>query len=125
MIPELGHYALMLALCLAILQVILPIIGVSRANVAYQAATPYLAIGQLVFVGASFLALAYAFISNDFTVAYVAENSNTHLPLIYRFCAVWGAHEGSLLLWVFILTVWMAAVSIFSRHLPLDMWQEY
>jgi cytochrome c-type biogenesis protein CcmF len=120
-IPELGHYALILALCLAILQVILPIIGVARANVAYQSATPYLAIGQLIFVGVSFFALAYAFITNDFTVAYVAENSNTHLPLIYRFCAVWGAHEGSLLLWVFILTLWMAAVSILSRHLPLDM----
>ncbi|HYF97605.1 MAG TPA: heme lyase CcmF/NrfE family subunit, partial [Coxiellaceae bacterium] len=63
----------------------------------------------------------YAFITNDFSVRYVAENSNSTLPLIYRFCAVWGAHEGSLLLWVYLLTLWMAAVSIFSLHLPLTL----
>lgn len=121
MIPELGHYALILALCLAMLQVIWPIIGFIYAKVVYQQMAPYLAVGQFVLVGISFFSLAYAFISNDFTVAYVAQNSNTQLPFIYRFCAVWGAHEGSLLLWVFILTAWMAAVSIFSRQLPIDM----
>lgn len=121
MIIEFGHYALILALCLAILQVILPTVGVFRSVPAYQATAPYLAFSQFIFVAISFFILAYGFLTNDFTVAYIAENSNTHLPFIYRFCAIWGAHEGSLLLWVFILTIWMAAVSVFSRHLPLDM----
>src|SRR3990167_5196682 len=121
MIPEFGHYALILALCFAMLQVVLSTIGILCHLSTYQVISRSLSLGQCVLVGISFFALAYAFISNDFTVAYVATNSNTHLPLIYRFCAVWGAHEGSLLLCVFILTIWMFAVSIASRHLPIDM----
>ena len=121
MIPELGHYAIILALCLALTQAALPLIGAATNNLAYMNLSRFTAIGQFAFVGFSFFILAYCFITNDFSVAYVAENSNTHLPLIYRFCAVWGAHEGSLLLWIFILTVWTAAVSIFSRSLPLKM----
>ena len=121
MIPELGHYAIILAFCLAIGQAILPLVGVARNNRALMQLSRSAAFGQCFFVGLAFAALAYSFLTNDFSVAYVAENSNTHLPWVYRFCAVWGAHEGSLLLWVFILTLWMSAVSIFSRQLPLDM----
>lgn len=121
MLPELGHYTLILALSMAIIQASIPLLGAWRGHVAYMQLSRYTAFGQLFFVGFSFFALAYCFISNDFSVAYVAENSNTKLPIIYRFCAVWGAHEGSLLLWVFILSIWSTAVSVFSRHLPLEM----
>ncbi len=106
MIAEMGHYAIILALCLAIVQIILPQIS------------KYTARGQWVMIALSFMALAYALITNDFSLAYVAANSNSHLPIIYRFCALWGAHEGSLLLWVFILSSWMVAISFFSRQLP-------
>lgn len=109
MIPELGHYALILALCLSVVQVISPSIA------------KYTARGQCFFVGISFFALAYALLTNDFSVAYVAANSNSHLPAVYRFCALWGAHEGSLLLWVFILTGWMTAISYINRQLPSDI----
>lgn len=111
MLPELGHYALILALCLAVTQVTLPVWG----GVRLARSTAY---GQCVMIGAAFFILAYAFLSNDFTVAYVATNSNSQLPAIYRFCAVWGAHEGSFLLWVLLLSVWMAGVARFSHHLP-------
>src|SRR5262249_25529052 len=72
------------------------------------------------FISLAFFSLAYAFLTNDFSVAYVANNSNTQLPWFYRFCAIWGAHEGSLLLWVFILNIWMSAVAICSARLPLE-----
>lgn len=121
MIPELGHYALILALTLGILQASLPLIGAWKHNIPYMQLAQYTSIGQFIFVATSFFILAYCFLTNDFSVSYVAKNSNLHLPLIYRFCAIWGAHEGSLLLWVFILSIWTLAVSIFSRRLPLEM----
>ena len=121
MIPELGHYALFLAIALAVCQVILPLRGAAIGNTVYMQLSRYTAWGQFCVVGLAIATLAYAFITNDFSVAYVAENSNSRLPLIYRFCAVWGAHEGSLLLWVFILTGWMAAVSVFSKQLPEEI----
>jgi len=124
MIPELGHYAIVLAFCLAIGQVVLAFIRIVRGRYTQGALirmSRSATLGQCFFVGVAFFVLAYSFLVNDFSVAYVAENSNTHLPWIYRFCAVWGAHEGSLLLWVFILTIWMSAVAIFSRQLPVDM----
>jgi len=120
-IPEIGHYSLILALCLALVQATVPFVGAQRQNISYMQLAKFTARGQLFFVGTAFLALAYSFLVNDFSVAYVADNSNSHLPAIYRFCAVWGAHEGSLLLWVFMLTVWMTAVSIFSKSLPLKI----
>jgi len=101
MIPEFGQYVLILAFCLALIQGTLPFIGASRNNLYYMQLSRYTAIGQLLFVGFSFFTLMFLFGANDFSVAYVAENSNTHLPLMYRLSAVWGAHEGSLLLWVF------------------------
>jgi len=121
MIPELGQYALILAMCLALVQSTLPLAGSFSNNAKLIRLGHFTAWGQLFFIGLSFVILAYAFVSNDFSVAYVAENSNRHLPLIYRFCAVWGAHEGSMLLWVFILSIWMTLVSLFSRRLPNDV----
>lgn len=120
-IPELGKFTLILALMLSLLQIIFPLWGAARNMVAYMLVARLAALMQFILVSISFFALAYAFVTNDFSVRYVAENSNTALPWIYRFCAVWGAHEGSLLLWVYLLTVWMAAVSIFSQSLPLVM----
>jgi cytochrome c-type biogenesis protein CcmF len=115
MVPELGHYALFLALCLAAAQVLWPLRGAVACNTAYMQLGCYTAWGQFLLTGLAIGTLAYAFLTNDFSVAYVAENSNSRLPAIYRFCAVWGAHEGSLLLWVFILTGWMAAIALLSR----------
>ena len=118
MIAELGHFALILALCMALVQTILPIAGAARGNAAWMAAARPAAWAQFLMVGTAFAALTYAFIVHDFSVAYVAHNSNLSLPLQYRISAVWGAHEGSLLLWVTILSVWSVAVSMFSRSLP-------
>ncbi len=119
MIAELGHFALVLALCLALAQAIFPLIGASLGKISWMQLARPLSYGQFFFLSFAFAALAFAFITNDFSLRYVAENSNSHLPTIYRFCAVWGAHEGSLLLWVFILSGWTAAVATFSRSLPL------
>jgi cytochrome c-type biogenesis protein CcmF len=121
MIPEFAHYALILALCLALIQSIVPLWGAQTNRVLWMQTARFTSIGQVTFISFAFFALAYAFVSNDFSVAYVAQNSHTQLPFIYRFCAVWGAHEGSLLLWVFILSIWMAAIAIFSQQLPLDI----
>ena len=117
MIPELGHFALILALAVAILQGTLPLIGAQRGRAAWIALARPAAQMQFLLVAGAFAALAWSFLVNDFSVAYVAEHSNSLLPAIYRFCAVWGGHEGSLLLWVFMLAVWTLAVSLFSRSL--------
>ncbi|MCW5590181.1 MAG: heme lyase CcmF/NrfE family subunit [Legionellales bacterium] len=121
MIPELGHFALILALCLACFQAFLPVLGSFLKRSQWMAVAKPAAMGQAIFVTLAFLALAWAFAQNDFSVLYVAQNSNTHLPLFYRVCAVWGAHEGSLLLWMQILACWTLAVCFFSKNLPRDM----
>lgn len=121
MIPEFGQYALILALCLALLQASLPLLGIHYGRDHWLQLARPLAFGQLGFILLAFACLAFAFLNNDFSVTYVAANSNSQLPAIYRFCAVWGAHEGSLLLWVLLLNVWTAAVAAFSRSLPLDI----
>ena len=121
MIPELGHFALILALCLALAQGILPLIGAHRGNLAWMALARPAATGQFVFLSIAFLSLTYCFVVNDFSVLYVASNSNSALPVQYRVAAVWGAHEGSLLLWACILSVWTLAVTIYSRSLPQAM----
>jgi len=120
MIPELGHLALILALCLAAVQAGLGLAGAQRADAAWMAVARPAAVTQSVFLLGAFASLAYAFLGNDFSVAYVAENSNALLPWPYRITAVWGAHEGSLLLWVTVLGLWTLAVVRFSRHLPLE-----
>ncbi len=120
-IPELGKFALILAFAVSLVQIVFPLWGAATNNAPYMRLARLGALLQALLVSISFFTLVYAFVANDFSVRYVAENSNSALPLVYRFCAVWGAHEGSLLLWVYLLTLWMAAVSIFSLHLPLSL----
>jgi len=121
MIPELGQFALALALCLALVQWVLPIAGAARGNAAWMAVARPAAQGQFVFVAIAFGCLAWSFANNDFSVLNVATNSNSHLPLHYRIAATWGSHEGSMLLWVLVLTIWTVAVTVFSRHLPREV----
>jgi cytochrome c-type biogenesis protein CcmF len=121
MIPELGHIALILALVLAMVQGTLPLVGASRGVAAWMNVARPAAQGQFVFVVIAFSCLTYAFIHNDFSVTYVAAHSNSALPLVYRVAGVWGGHEGSLLLWVLMLTLWTLAVTVFSRRLPDDI----
>ena len=121
MIPELGHFALIIALLLALTQAILPLVGAQRGNLTLMGVARPAAQGQFVFVALAFGCLAYSFLTNDFSVLNVAKNSFSQLPEVYRFTATWGSHEGSLLLWVLILAFWSTAVSVFSRHLPEDM----
>ena len=104
MIPELGHFALILALTMALSQSVLPLIGAKTGNVAWMALARPSAWGQFLFVGLAYGCLTYAFINNDFSVLLAAQHSNSTLPLIYRITAVWGNHEGSILLWSLILS---------------------
>ena len=121
MIPELGHLAMILALCLACVQGTLPLIGAWRGDRQWMSLAQPAAWGQFAFLAFAFVCLTYAFMVDDFSVSYVAQNSNSALPWYYKFSAVWGAHEGSLLLWAFILSAWTFAVSVFSRQLPEEM----
>jgi cytochrome c-type biogenesis protein CcmF len=121
MIPELGNFALILAMLLALIQGTLPIIGAARGIPSWIALARPAVQGQFVFIAISFGCLAYSFVSNDFSVHNVASHSNSELPLHFRFAATWGSHEGSLLLWVLLLAGWSVAVSVFSRQLPDDM----
>ena len=121
MIPELGQFALVLALILALMQGTLPLVGAARGESSWMNLARPAAQGQFVFIAIAFGCLTYAFVVNDFSVLYVASNSNSALPLQYRIAAVWGGHEGSLLLWVLMLSLWTMAVSVFSSHLPDDI----
>jgi cytochrome c-type biogenesis protein CcmF len=121
MIPEIGQFALALALCLALCQAVLGLVGAARGNRLWMGAVRSAARGQFAFVAIAFACLTYAFVANDFTVAYVASNSNSALPLAYRVSGVWGGHEGSMLLWILMLGVWTSGVTLFSRQLPDDM----
>ena len=118
MLPELGQLALILALLLSAVQFVLPLIGAHIGNQALIRVARPAAAGQFVFVAMAFGVLTYAFLNQDFSVAYVAQNSNLVLPWYYRLSAVWGAHEGSLVLWILILNLWTIAVAAFSRRLP-------
>ena len=121
MIPELGHVALIIAFGLAIGLTVVPFWGSMRANVSAMNLAPSLAVGILVFTAIAFALLAISFLRDDFSVAVVAANSNSLLPPLFKFSALWGNHEGSLLLWVLILAGWMTAVAFLSRGLPLVM----
>jgi len=121
MIPELGHFALVIALCMAFVQTVVPLIGAQTNTSQWMAVAKPAARGQFLFIIISYICLTYSFLNNDFSVLYVASNSNTALPFYYQISAVWGAHEGSLLLWVLMLSGWTFAVTIFSRSLPNDM----
>ncbi|HEV2007150.1 MAG TPA: heme lyase CcmF/NrfE family subunit, partial [Burkholderiales bacterium] len=121
MVPEIGQFALILALLLALTQGVLPIVGAARGVTAWMALARPAAQGQFTFVAIAFGCLAWSFVNNDFSVLNVASHSNSQLPLPYRFAATWGSHEGSLLLWVLMLNVWTVAVTVFSRQLPEPM----
>ncbi|AKC85555.1 heme lyase CcmF/NrfE family subunit [Pseudoxanthomonas suwonensis] len=118
MLPELGQVLLALALLVAMLQTVLPLAGAQRGNAAWMAVARPTAYAQLLLLAGAFAILTWAFVVQDFSVKYVAENSNTLLPMMYRYSAVWGAHEGSLLLWALVLALWTGAVARFSRALP-------
>ena len=118
MIPEIGHFSLILALLVALTLGGFPIIGAARGNTVWMGLAKPLSALQFALIAFSFLCLAYAFAAKDYSVVYVANNSNSQLPLQFRIAAVWGGHEGSLLLWALILSVWTLAVSLFSKHIP-------
>ncbi|TYG35382.1 heme lyase CcmF/NrfE family subunit [Lonepinella koalarum] len=118
MIPELGNYALALSLAVSVLLAIFPLWGVEKGNGMMMALARPLTYALFFSLTLAFGALFYVFAVNDFTVQYVVNNSNSNLPLQYRLSAVWGSHEGSLLLWIWLLTFWAAAVATFSRSLP-------
>jgi cytochrome c-type biogenesis protein CcmF len=118
MIPEIGHFALILALSLAICQGVLPLVGAHRGDDAMMAVARPAATGQLVFVAVAFVCLTWSFVQSDFSVLYVANHSQLSLPTVYKISAVWGAHEGSLLLWVLLLALWTVLVARYSSGLP-------
>jgi len=121
MIPEIGHFALILALSLAVCQSVLPLVGAHRDNTALMSVARSTSFGQFFFVAVSFGCLIWAFVNDDFSVLYVAKNSQLLLPTPYKVSAVWSAHEGSLLMWILILTIWTAAVAKFSSGIPLKL----
>src|SRR5205085_1536782 len=118
MITEIGHFALVLALCVALLQAVLPLYGAARGDGALIAWARPAAFAQFLFVAIAFFGLMHAYAVSDFSLANVAANSNSTKPLLYKLTGVWSNHEGSMLLWVFILTLFGAAVALFGRNLP-------
>ena len=118
MIPEIGHFALILALSLAICQGVMPLVGAHRNDEAMMAMARPAALGQFVFVAIAFACLAWSFLASDFSVLYVANHSQLALPDVYKLSAVWGAHEGSLLLWILLMSTWTIAVGRFSQAMP-------
>jgi len=118
MIPELGHFALILALSTALVLSLLPMVGSFTGHRGFMALAKPAANVHLFLLILSYGCLTWAFVSHDFSVSYVASNSNSGLPLIYRISGVWGGHEGSILLWCLTLALWMGAVAVFSRSLP-------
>ncbi|EAR7793347.1 heme lyase NrfEFG subunit NrfE, partial [Salmonella enterica] len=121
MMPEIGNALLCLALGVALLLSVYPLWGAARGDARMMASSGVFAWLLFLCVAGAFFVLAHAFVVNDFTVAYVAGNSNTQLPVWYRVAATWGAHEGSLLLWVLLMSGWTLAVAVFSRPVPVDI----
>ncbi|MGV6493194.1 heme lyase CcmF/NrfE family subunit [Stenotrophomonas rhizophila] len=121
MLPELGQILLVTALLMAVLQAVLPLWGAQRGRATWMAVARPAAFAQLALLLGAFGVLTAAFVTQDFSVRYVAENSNSLLPLAYRYSAVWGAHEGSLLLWALVLALWNGAVALWSKRLPIEV----
>jgi cytochrome c-type biogenesis protein CcmF len=121
MIPELGHYALMLALGLALIQGIMPIVGTRSNDAALMSIAAPVAQAQFVFVAMSFVALAACYVTSDFSVLNVYENSHSQMPLMYRLTSIWGNHEGSMMLWILILALFGAMVATFGTNLPVAL----
>ena len=118
MAPELGIFALILAFLLSLSQAFFGLAGAWKAKPAWMAVSRPAVTGQFVFVAAAFACLVYCFVNDDFSVLYVARNSNSQLPLFYRVAALWGAHEGSLLLWILILSIWSVAGFSVAMMIP-------
>src|SRR2546428_5142337 len=121
MIPEIGQFALIIALLLALTQATLPLIGAARGHRSWISVAVPAGQAQFIFVAIAFCCLGYSFITNDFSVLNVATNSNSQLPLHYRLAATSGSHEGSLLLWTLMLGLWTLAVTLFTHHLPEEI----
>ena len=121
MVPELGQFALIIALIVALVLGTVPIIGAARGNAILMSVARPAGQGFFVFVAMAYGCLVWSFLGDDFSVVNVATNSNSALPIAYKFAASWGSHEGSLLLWTLMLSGWTLAVTVFSRHLPEDM----
>ena len=121
MIVEIGHFALILAACVALVQGVLPLAGTLNDNQRWQALAKPAATLQFLLIALSFAVLAHGALTDDFSIKYIAGHSNSLLPTQYKFASVWGGHEGSLLLWMLMLSGWTLAVAIFSRTLPLAM----
>ncbi len=121
MIPEIGNFSLIIALAIAFILAFLPMIGAQRNNIQLMEFSRYAVVAQFFFILVAFVALAYSFVIDDFSVRYVASNSNSALPTMFKISAVWGAHEGSFLLWLLILSLWTVAVAFFSKSLPIPM----
>jgi len=120
LLPELGHFALILALCLCLLLGTFPLYGAANGNARFMGLARPLVAGIFVFIGLAYVLLTYSFAIDDFSVTYIQQHSNSLLPFRYKLTAVWGGHEGSFLLWTFMLAGWMLAVAIFSRSMPLE-----
>jgi cytochrome c-type biogenesis protein CcmF len=121
MIAEIGHYALVLALALALIQSVIPIVGAQRGDDTLMGVAGTTALAQFAFVAISFAALTASYVTSDFSVVNVFENSHSAMPLIYKFTSVWGNHEGSMLLWVLILSLFGALVAAFGSNLPATL----
>lgn len=121
MIPEIGNVSLIIALAVSLVLATLPMIGAQKNNLQLMQLSRYAVMAQFLLISIAFIALAYSFSIDDFSVRYVATNSNSALPMIYKISAVWGAHEGSFLLWLLLLSGWTVAVAFFSKSLPLPM----
>jgi cytochrome c-type biogenesis protein CcmF len=121
MIAELGHYALVLALALVLIQSSSPVIGARKRDVALMKLADSTALAQFAFVALAFGALTICYVTSDFSVANVYENSHSQMPLVYKFTSVWGNHEGSMLLWVLILAIFGALVALFGANLPATL----
>src|SRR3984893_4840708 len=121
MIPELGHFALVLALALALIQATVPVFGARRNDPLLMGVAGTTAIGQFCFVALSFAALMACYVQSDFSVLTVFENSHSAMPLIYKFTSTWGNHEGSMLLWVLILALFGAMVAAFANNIPRSL----
>jgi len=120
MIPELGNVALILAFCLALAQASFPLMGVVGKRPLLQTMAKPCATGQVVLLTIAVACLVASFVTNNFSVAYVAQHSNRLLPMVYKVAALWGGHEGSLLLWVYLLGLWTLCVCLFSKKLPQE-----
>ncbi|MFQ5564796.1 MAG: heme lyase CcmF/NrfE family subunit, partial [Paracoccaceae bacterium] len=121
MIAELGHFALTLAFAVALFQAVVPLVGAGRGWADWMRAAVPAAMMQFLLTGFAFAALMHAFVTLDFSVRIVAEHSNSQIPVLYRVSGTWGNHEGSMLLWVLILTIFGAMVAAFGRNLPLGL----